>query len=389
MIMFHRVFRTVAFVCLVTLGLSCFACLWDQDTLLMERQRFPSALELITGRFLRHSPDFYRWRIEDRESRIESESTPELFDDLAVSYEKVGDTENAIRVIKDKDALFPGLYTTHANLGTFYFHAGRYEDGLKEIDKALAINADAHFGREVYQKRLVEYLLSKKGDGELKLPLSPESVSGINDGGFAQYLLSDGSKGLAHGESDAQLDKAVKGVLGMMKFGNYDSPILLEVLGDLLLSRRFPADAKQLAARAYLKASYESTDEEAKKVYRKKALSSLKFQTRGSESTKQLAIGKVEREFAGELRSADEWYQTLVEQEKSWISTGVNVDEAFGEKYYEEPVFESESVTVRKNAVWIPVVFVLGVMCVCVVGLILKVRGTARHAIEKVEKAKL
>jgi hypothetical protein len=39
------------------------ACLWDVDTLRMERSRFPSVLELITGKFLRHSPEFYRWRI--------------------------------------------------------------------------------------------------------------------------------------------------------------------------------------------------------------------------------------------------------------------------------------------------------------------------------------
>ncbi len=37
------------------------ACLWDTDTLQMERQRFPDALELITGKFLRHSREFYDW----------------------------------------------------------------------------------------------------------------------------------------------------------------------------------------------------------------------------------------------------------------------------------------------------------------------------------------
>jgi hypothetical protein len=32
------------------------ACMWDYDTIKMERTRFPSTLELITGKFLRHSP---------------------------------------------------------------------------------------------------------------------------------------------------------------------------------------------------------------------------------------------------------------------------------------------------------------------------------------------
>ena len=32
-----------------------FGCLWDYDTLLQERSRFPDTLEIITGKFLRHS----------------------------------------------------------------------------------------------------------------------------------------------------------------------------------------------------------------------------------------------------------------------------------------------------------------------------------------------
>ena len=42
------------------------ACMWDHDTLRQERARFPHALELITGKFLRHSKEAYEWRIRDR-----------------------------------------------------------------------------------------------------------------------------------------------------------------------------------------------------------------------------------------------------------------------------------------------------------------------------------
>ena len=35
------------------------ACPWDYDTIKRERTRFPGTLELITGKFLRHSPEFY------------------------------------------------------------------------------------------------------------------------------------------------------------------------------------------------------------------------------------------------------------------------------------------------------------------------------------------
>lgn len=44
----------------VVIAPALVACLWDYDTLAMERSRFPSTLELITGKFLRHSPEFYQ-----------------------------------------------------------------------------------------------------------------------------------------------------------------------------------------------------------------------------------------------------------------------------------------------------------------------------------------
>lgn len=64
---FRRAAAAAAAVALVpSLAL---ACVWDYDTPKMERQRFPSALELITGKFPRHSPEFYEWRIRDREAK--------------------------------------------------------------------------------------------------------------------------------------------------------------------------------------------------------------------------------------------------------------------------------------------------------------------------------
>ena len=46
------------------------ACLWDVDTLQMERRRFPGVNELITGNFIRHSRDYYEWRLKDRARRL-------------------------------------------------------------------------------------------------------------------------------------------------------------------------------------------------------------------------------------------------------------------------------------------------------------------------------
>jgi hypothetical protein len=65
--MTHRTIGIFAWALFVVFCPLLHACIWDYDTLAMERQRFPHALELITGKFLRHSAAFYEWRVQDRE----------------------------------------------------------------------------------------------------------------------------------------------------------------------------------------------------------------------------------------------------------------------------------------------------------------------------------
>src|SRR5262249_4328976 len=125
----------------ILLPATAIACMWDYDTLQMERTRFPSALELITGKFLRHTPEFYRWRMDDRlkKQKSEPENLP-YYDDLAVAYEKTGNRQKAIETMVQKAQLKPGLYEMEANLGTFLMLDGRLEEGLVHINEALRIN---------------------------------------------------------------------------------------------------------------------------------------------------------------------------------------------------------------------------------------------------------
>jgi len=351
----------------VSVGVSCFACLWDRDTLAMERQRFPTALELITGKFLRHSVDFYLWRVDDRRERIKAEPRPDLYDDLAVAHEKAGDTEEAIRVISAKAEMYPGLYSTHANLGTFYFHCGQFELGLAEIDKALAINPNAHFGREIYQKRLVEYLLSQRREDRPHLPLSEQTPNGMGPTGFGAFLVASRPGEAAVENPEERIDHGITGVLGMMKFGNHDSPVLLEALGDLLVSRGYDSDAKRLAARAYLKASYEAKELPAQLAYRDKAKHCLEFQTRGGASNDTVTLPELESQFQSELSEASLWYEKIVSQENGWIADGGNVEQAFESEYYEQPVVGPKLTADGKQPVWVAVVAASVSLCVALV----------------------
>jgi tetratricopeptide (TPR) repeat protein len=310
-------------------------CLWDRDTLAQERARFPSALELITGRFPRHSEAYYRWRIEDRERRLEAgERTPELLDDLAVAHSKLGDDARAIELMATKEESFPGLYETAANLGTFHIHAGELEAGIEHIVRAIRINPEAHFGREVYQEMLARYVLARREAApEGWLPLCPEPVDQhfAERQGYWGFLLEE--REVAENIEGEELGRAVAGVLGMMRFGNHDSPVLLEALSDLLLAD-FHKDGKRLAARALLKASYAVEDEEARARYREKARTALLEQTPTPRESRSLPLEDLEADLRAELRDAETFFAELEARERFWIEEGEDVDARFADVYF-------------------------------------------------------
>ena len=328
------------------------ACMWDYDTLKMERQRFPSALELITGKFLRHSPEFYEWRVHDRTARLAADPhNPALTDDLAVAFDKLGRHEKAIELMLAADKRQPGRYETLSNLATFQFHAGRLEESLASVEAALRINPDAHFGREKYQKFLTQYVISRRVDGKIKLPLASVSAHGDPTSGnpllalvgvektFAKFLSNTLRPDEPLPEGRPTTDAAaIKGVLGMMRFASHDSPVLLEALGGLLVDERgVQDDAKRLAARAYLKAAYEAKDDVARRDYRLMATCSLSMQTTSPDKHDQISLTVIEAEFQKELAEAKEWYSKLREKELGWIRDGLNADAEFDKLYAAEP----------------------------------------------------
>jgi tetratricopeptide (TPR) repeat protein len=329
----------VAVVVVAVLPSAALACLWDHDTLRMERQRFPGTLELITGKFLRHTPEFYEWRIKDRVAKLQSDPDNLAYlDDLGVAYDKTGQHQKAIETALAAEKIKPGRYETEANLGTFLIHSGKLEEGLKHIDRAIAINPNAHFGREKYQKYLVEYTMKRRAAGRLKPPLVVGEP--LQQETFTEFVKAIHRANNPQALFEPERQAALKGVLGIMKFGRHDSPALLEALGSLLLyaENLDPSmDAKRLAARAYLKASYEVPHEEAKADYRLKATYAIMFQTRGRGTREELPLEELEREFQRELAEAREWYEELRQNELSWIRDGKDPEREFDRLYYEEP----------------------------------------------------
>ncbi len=180
---------------LVVFTLSLFAsvslaCLWDSDTLREEATGKMDLVRAVTGRFVRWPARYYEIRLQRVKRVLNGSATHEqrldALDDGAVALHRLGKDAEAIQFIERKRTLLeetdPGKvkekehwYRYYSNVGTFWLvrwitegrkNATRWQIERAEacIEKALAINPDAHFGREWVQLRLIQWVKQiKKG----------------------------------------------------------------------------------------------------------------------------------------------------------------------------------------------------------------------------------
>jgi tetratricopeptide (TPR) repeat protein len=308
-------------IVLLMAAMPSLGCLWDGDTLAAEQARFPEAAQLITGTFPRHSREFHEWRVKECERLIdEKKDVLSTHDDLAVSQHKLGDHKAAIGTMNRKEKLFPGVYETYSNLGTFYIYTGQLDESMRYIHKALAINENAHFGREKYQLWLVEWLLSQKKEG----PDEPGSIREVVEGearGFARFLITKGAM------NEKKRGEAVRGVLGMMWFADHDNPLLLEALGDLLIFGKQETNAAQLAALSYLHASRKTTEEAEKKRLMRLSEMAVRMSHGFEES------GRLTELLDRGLAKGREYLEGVRKDEMAWIAAGEDAAALFQKKY--------------------------------------------------------
>jgi hypothetical protein len=152
------------------------------------RLRFAMVHDVLHERYARHGKDYYDERNRQVNVTLKgqgadfppTEKNFALLDDLGVGLDSIGDHDGAVRVLRDKlkrqlAKNYSGrqLYTTYANLGTFLIHGSAQQaiqgnaaskqqlrEGLAFIKKAIDVNPQAHFGREIWQAVIVEFTLA-------------------------------------------------------------------------------------------------------------------------------------------------------------------------------------------------------------------------------------
>ncbi|MBS0657174.1 MAG: hypothetical protein JSR82_02860 [Verrucomicrobia bacterium] len=214
-------------------ALPAHACLWDRDTLAAEARGHLDVLSTVLGDFPQPSRRFYEMRAERVQQEIEAapdRAPAALYDDLAVALDQTGDATAAIGWMEKKSAAIARLtdpkakaeqeYRRLANLGTFHAHrwfrnAARDTDladlhaAIAKIGEAIALNPNAHFGREKYQLLALEWYR----DGRTQ--------------DTARQLVTFLPPKLEPAEAEA----AIKGICGIIQLGNaWENPDLFVAL---------------------------------------------------------------------------------------------------------------------------------------------------------------
>lgn len=305
-------------------------CLWDSDTLDTELRGLPEAFDLVVGRWHRHGDAYYEARVDRLAGRSDL-GLPD-FDDLAVAYERLDRRDEAIATMEAKaEALDASpdeehLYRYHANLGTFHAHAGRYDEALRELERAVEINPDAHFGREEFQILLIRYVREAQDRprtweshgflGHFGYPLRPRWFYDRPDA--PEDAWPEGAR------AAPSWDEAHEAVAGMLRFGGLEGPELYRSLGDLYLS----AGHLNLAWWAYGRAierghpASETLAEDRRRLEEHWAEARQHF---GSDHVSPTAA-----EYTAARANADRWLEVFQQAEAEALARGedVTTDEA-------------------------------------------------------------
>lgn len=163
--------------------------------------RYAMVHDTIHERFPRHGAAYYEERNRRTAAALETEKpkrtpanqpTPEYFalvDDLGVGLVKLGKHEEAVQLLREKliqqkslDVKGRELYGAYANLGTFLIlwqlsdgfadvprARERIRESIRLVHQAIVVNPESHFGREVWQAVVEEFLLALLDEPELVL----------------------------------------------------------------------------------------------------------------------------------------------------------------------------------------------------------------------------
>lgn len=337
-------------VFLLAQGVSTFgADLKDPDTLAQERARFPLAFETIVGKYARPSPALVASQIDKLTRQVKAEpKNGSPYGALARAQAAAGQLDEAIATMLKKEEIDPGQYETYAQCGAYYFLTRDLEKSRYYLAKAVAIDATAHQGRDLYFKHFVDYAIERLEEAPDVVPLRKREGEYPGLVGYVAHL----EKGM--NKSPWTLADSQAGVRAMnevLRSVSDSDPMLLEALGDLLCERSFDFnDGGRHAALAYVKAANNFPDAlDVKRIdYHKLARSAVR-------EYPQWQLAPYENDLRREIIEAKRWFQKIADEQKEWVSSGEDIQLALAkqrERVDGEAMREIRTVSSTETIFW-------------------------------------
>jgi tetratricopeptide (TPR) repeat protein len=211
----------------------------------------------LLGIYRPYPPLYYEKRIEIMRSKIAANpKDADAYDNMAVAYARLNRPDDALAAIESKKAAIgstpgttPDWYRFYSNRGSFYLMkwAGSkdkkaalpiLDKGISDIENALKIDVNAHFGREKYQLLFMKWLRERT----LK-PSPPSQSPEFNATLFAQWLDDHGAGTMLETEI---------GLAGLIRLGTaWENADIVEALHQVLALGRLSSIAALSQARLY------------------------------------------------------------------------------------------------------------------------------------------
>jgi len=360
--------------------------------------RFAMVHDVLHERYARHGKPYYTERNRSVRQELATPKTPAqayaskskpefaLRDDLGAGLDFLGQHDEAIAVLRDKltrqqrlGKTGRDLYTSYANLGTFLIHGNfrkatdgdaaareRLREGLSFIRKAIDVNPEAHFGREIWQAVAVEFALAGMNNPEVLLkfdlggdrldaPIDPREKRSLESAPawphFAAVLEQDArDRGLQPQEQGRQarlsitkvgaeegwqdlhtslsepvaFDEPCLGIVGMWRLGGGANPHFALALGEIMLRVGQRYIAWCAFARACLLSERFSRLPRIREEFVKHCRNRQELIERKLPEKDRQAL---QPRFAAELKYGQDYQQAYDRYEAERIAAGLSIDD--------------------------------------------------------------
>lgn len=304
--------------------------------------------DVIHDKYEKNTDEYYKYRITRDENSLKTNSwSLILYDNLAVAYDHIWNLEKALAYYKTKKELMENSkydmqnwYRYYANLGTFLIHDWlkgwfknksdkKSQDKVIEwkgyIEKAIAININAHFWRENYQLVANKWLISAFSNPDLLITENLLWKKSIDDSLFTAdnswttcwkkyYEFYPATKKIGKTTEEQIEDScpmALKWIIWMIRYWWWPSPFSYASIGDILTAMW----EYRLAFASYARAvKMKHANSEKIIIYSKKLAKNIY-----PELSENEAYVKLLSQFKADYKIWNDWSNAYIEYQKKII----------------------------------------------------------------------